>query len=112
MKKEQLLNIKKEIVQKELSCTGIDVSESDLTCFSVRQLKMLCDILKRNQETAEKRSNFVGLSTTEVLCKTNGKIIDFDFEGTGEVKEISREYARTGAAKPILEKYEKEKNNN
>lgn len=112
MKKEQLLNIKKEIVQKELSCTGIGVSESELACFSIRQLKMLCDILKRNQETAEKRSSFVGLSASQVLCKANDKIVDFDFEGTGEVKEISREYVMTGAAKPILVKYEKEKNNN
>lgn len=44
MKKEQLLNIKNEIIQKELSCTGIDVYENELTCFSVRQLKVLCDI--------------------------------------------------------------------
>ena len=111
MKKEQLLNIKNEIIQKELSCTGIDVYENELTCFSVRQLKVLCDILKRNQETAEKRNNFVSLSATQVLCKQSDKIVDFDFEGTGEVKEISHEYIMLGAAGLILGKYENEKDN-
>ena len=111
MKKEQLLNIKKELVQKSLSYTGLTVSESDIKNFSIRQLEILCNILKQNIETIEKRNGFVALSTTQVLCKQNDKIVDFDFEGTGDVKEVNREYVMLGASRMILEKYENEKDN-
>lgn len=111
MKKEKLLQVKEEMVQNELSYTGLEITENELRCFSVKQLEIICNILKRNKETVKKRSNFVGLSTTAVLCKENNKIVDFDFEGTGEVKEVSREYIMSGASRSALERYENAKSN-
>ena len=78
MKKEILLKTKKDLVQKELQYTGLYMTDEEIQCFSANQLKILCKIMKQNQKMEYDRSAFLAISTTEALCKENGKIIDFE----------------------------------
>lgn len=109
MKKEKLLQIKKETARNQLQYMGIRIDEDELKLFSVKQLNTLCEIMKRNQKEEHDRSSFLALSTTMALCKENGNIIDFDYLGTGEFKEVSEEEVMNSAAEPILKAYKKEK---
>lgn len=102
MKKEILLKTKKDLVQKELQYTGLYMTDEEIQCFSVNQLKILCKIMKQNQKMEYDRSAFLAISTTEALCKENGKIIDFE-----EVREMSRDEVMRSAGRSILEAYEK-----
>ena len=102
MKKEILLKTKKDLVQKELQYTGLYMTDEEIQCFSANQLKILCKIMKQNQKMEYDRSAFLAISTTEVLCKENGKIIDFE-----EVREMSRDEVMRSAGRSILEAYEK-----
>lgn len=109
MRKEDLLYLKKQTERKALQCTGMCVKEEELKMFSVKQIEALCKIMKRNQKEEHEHSSFLALSTTMALCKANGKIVDFNYPGTGEVKEISEEEATHSAGEPILKAYKKEK---
>lgn len=109
MRKEDLLLIKKNTARKELQYTGMSIKEEELKIFSVKQIEVLCEIMKRNQGEEHERSSFLALSTTMALCKSNGKIIDFDYDGHGQTKELTHEEAMKLAGSPILKAYEDEK---
>lgn len=109
MRKEDLLYLKKQTERKALQYTGMHIRDEELKMFSVKQIETLCEIMKRNQKEEHDRNSFLALSTTMALCKANGKIVDFNYPETGEVKEISEEEALHSAGEPILKAYINEK---
>ena len=88
MRKEELLAKKKKTVENELMYTGITIPDDDLKSFSVNQLQVVCNLLKNTVNQVNSRNPFYALSTSQVVCKENGKIVDFDYNG--EVKKVDQ----------------------
>lgn len=105
MRKELLLEKKKDLLNASASRI---MTEEEIKSFSMPQLQMLCDILKRTEEFKEEHEAFYALSANEVLHKESGKIAYFD--DFGKISEISEEDILRGAASSIYKKYkEKER---
>lgn len=107
MRKEELSAKKKKTVENELMYTGITIPDDELKSFSIKQLEKICTFLKNTVNQVNSRNPFYALSTSQVLCKENGKIVDFNYGN--EVKEVDREYIMNGASRSAMEEYEKEK---
>lgn len=105
MRKEKLIE-KKEDAVKNMTWYFKDImTEEDLKSFSIPQLERICGMMERAEELRESCDPFYGLSATEVIQKSSGKIAFFEEDGT--IREESKEECRTGAAVSILNDYEK-----
>ena len=100
MRKEKLLSCKKEIINEMPWYINDKFSDTELKCFSLKQLEMLSRIANSAEETREKCSVFYELSATEVFHKPTQKIAEVT--DSGEVREESREEALSGASSEIL----------
>lgn len=105
MRKERLIEKKKNAVKNMTWYFNRIMTEEDLKAFSVPQLERICELMEKAEEYREKHSPFYILSATEVIQKYSGKIASFEEDGT--IREESREECRAGASAPILEAYEK-----
>lgn len=105
MRKEKLIEKKEETVKNMMWYFKDVMTEDDLKAFSVPQLERICEMMERAEELRESCDPFYGLSATEVIQKSSGKIAFFEEDGT--IREESREECRTGAAVSILNDYEK-----
>lgn len=105
MRKERLLEKKEDAVKNMMWYFKDIMTEDDLKAFSIPQLERICGMMKRAEELRESCDPFYGLSATEVIQKSSGKIAFFEEDGT--IREESKEECRTGAAVSILNDYEK-----
>ena len=111
MKKEQLLNKKREAV-KNLEWYAKNVmTDEDLKSFSISQLEKLVDLIERAEEFRESCKPFYSLSANEVVQKSTGKIAYF--ENSGEIREESKEEVEMGASslcyKELMKNLDREK---
>lgn len=102
MRKEKLLSNKKEIIKEMPWYISDEFTETELKCFSCKQLEMLSMIANSAEERREKCSVFYELSATEVFHKPTQKIAYVT--DSGEVREESHEEALSGASSEILKK--------
>ena len=102
MRKEKLLSNKKEIIKQMPWYIGDEFTESELKCFSLRQLEMLSKIANSAEKRREKHNVFYELSATEVFRKPTQKIAEIT--ESGEVREESHEEALSGASSEILKR--------
>lgn len=105
MRKEKLVEMKEETVKNMMWYLKSVMTEDDLKAFSIPQLERICSMMERAENLRESCDPFYGLSATEVIQKSSGKIAFFEEDGT--IREESREECRTGAAVSILNAYEK-----
>lgn len=105
MRKEKLIEKKEDAVKDMMWYFKSIMTEDDLKAFSVPQLERICKMMERAEELRESCDPFYGLSATEVIQKSSGKIAFFEDGGT--IREESKEECRTGAAASILNDYEK-----
>lgn len=105
MRKELLLSKKKDLLSSSVARV---MTEEEIKSFSMPQLQMLCDILKRIEEFRENYNPFYSLSANEVLHKESGKIAYFD--DFGKISEESEDEILSGACRFVYAKYkEKER---
>lgn len=102
MRKEKLLRNKKDIIKEMPWYIEDEFSETELKCFSCKQLEMLSKIANSAEERREKCSVFYTLSATEVFHKPTQKIAWIT--ENGEVREESHEEALSGASSEILKR--------
>jgi len=69
MRKEKLLEKKREIISGMPWYVANQIMDDDIKLFSVPQLCALCEILQRAENHMEKSSPFYTLSALEVLQK-------------------------------------------
>ena len=105
MRKEKLIEKKEDAVKNMVWYFKGIMTEDDLKAFSISQLERICSMMERAEELRESCDPFYGLSATEVIQKSSGKIAFFEEDGT--IREESKEECRTGAAVSILNDYEK-----
>lgn len=105
MRKEKLVEMKEETVKNMMWYLKSVMTEDDLKAFSIPQLERICSMMERAENLRESCDPFYGLSATEVIQKSSGKIAFFEEDGT--IREESREECRTGASVSILNAYEK-----
>lgn len=105
MRKEKLVEMKESTVKNLTWYLKSVMKEDDLKAFSIPQLERICEMMERAEELRESCDPFYGLSATEVIQKSSGKIASFENDGT--IREESKEECRTGAAVSILNDYEK-----
>lgn len=105
MRKEDLMNKKKEIVELMPWEFQRTLTDNDIRAFSRAQLEMLVDIMNRANKKKEESSPFFTLSATEVIQKSTGKIAQF-LEGGG-VSEETIEDIMSGASSWIYSEYTK-----
>lgn len=105
MKKEKLIEKKKDAVKNIVWYFNRIMTDEDLKAFSVPQLERICELMEKAEKYRERHSPFYSLSATEVIQKSSGKIAYFEEDGT--IREESREECRSGASVSILEDYEK-----
>lgn len=105
MRKEKLVEMKESTVKNLTWYLKGVMKEDDLKAFSIPQLERICEMMERAEELRESCDPFYGLSATEVIQKSSGKIAFFENDGT--IREESKEECRTGAAVLILNDYEK-----
>lgn len=106
MKKEILLEKKRDIADKSAWNMREILTDEDLRKFSRDQLEVMLDIFTRAEAFRESRSAFHSLSATEVIQKETGRIACFE---DSCVREESREECLLGASGPALEKWERER---
>lgn len=111
MKKEQLLNKKRETVKNLEWYVKDVVTDEDLKSFSIPQLEKIIDIIKKAEEFRESCKLFYSLSANEVVQKSTGKIAYF--ENSGEIREELKEEVEMGASslcyKELMKKLDREK---
>lgn len=111
MRKEQLLNKKRETVKNLEWYVKDVVTDEDLKSFSIPQLEKIIDIIKKAEELRESCKPFYSLSANEVVQKSTGKIAYF--ENSGEIREESKEEVEMGASslcyKELMKKLDREK---
>lgn len=107
MRKEMLIEKKREIVKDMIWQLRDTITDDDLRMFSRDQLTTIAEIFKKADQLRDSKNPFFTLSATEVMQKESGKIALFD--ECGFVREESHEECKTGASAPILEKWEREK---
>ena len=105
MRKEKLIEKKEDAVKNMMWYFRHIMTEEDLKAFSIPQLERICGLMEKAEEFRESCAPFYGLSATEVIQKSSGKIASFEEDGT--IREESREECRTGAAVSTLNDYEK-----
>lgn len=105
MRKEKLIEKKKDATKNTVWYFERIMTEEDLKAFSIPQLERICELMEKAEEYRENHSPFYILSATEVIQKSSGKIASFEEDGT--IREESREECRSGAAVSSLENYEK-----
>lgn len=81
MKKEQLLNKKRETVNSLEWYVKNVVADEDLKSFSIPQLEKIIDIIKKAEEFRESCDPFYSISANEVVQKSTGKIAYFENSG-------------------------------
>ena len=107
MRKEKLLEKKQDAIKKMVWYAKMVMTDEDLKKFSIPQLEMICEIMKRAEENREKRSPFYTLSACEVIQKESGKIAYF--ENSGEIHEETEEEVLSGAARSMYEEYKRKR---
>lgn len=100
MKKEALLNAKREIA-KDFPW-NVSLSDNDLRRFSVAQLQVLASILSAAEERRFSCQTFFPLDINLVVQTATGKIIYVDDVG---IREISPEEVMHSAARSIYTDY-------
>ena len=111
MKKEQLLNKKRETVKNLEWYVKYVVTDEDLKSFSIPQLEKIIDIIKKAEEFRESCEPFYSLSANEIVQKSTGKIAYF--ENSDEIREETKEEVEMGASslcyKELMKKLDREK---
>lgn len=110
MRKEQLLNKKREAVKNLEWYAKNIMTDDDLKSFSISQLEKLVDLIERAEEFRESCKPFYSLSANEVVQKSTGKIAYF--ENSGEIREETKEEIEIGASslgyKELMKKLNRE----
>ena len=109
MRKELLLEKKKEVIEKfsNLSYyerTAFELNEETLKQFSVKQLELLVDIINNANDRRDKNQQFYTLSVNECIHYDTGKIIFVDRD---EVSEMTEEEIAKSASRNTYKKYKK-----
>lgn len=108
MRKEKLLNTKKEVVETLNEIAFREeyefLNEDILKQFSVKQLETIVKILNKVNITRDSEQLFYPLSVNECVHRDTGKIIYVDKDG---VEEMTEDEIKRGAACRIYEKYKK-----
>lgn len=107
MRKELLLEKKKESAKKASWNLREVLTDDDLRRFSKNQIEVMIDIFSRADAFRKSREAFCTLSATEVIQKETGRIAVF--EDHGGIREESREECLSGASGPALEAWENDK---
>lgn len=105
MKKEKLLQIKRDVVAEKTaykSAPFLRIEGSELRQFSIAQLETMCEIINRTLDKANDCNPFVSLSATEVMQKSSGKIASFEEDGS--IREELGEEVMRGASSEIYKK--------
>jgi hypothetical protein len=105
MRKEKLMQIKKEKSENFTWYAKHIMEEEDLASFSVAQLEKLEKILERAESFREKCTSFSTLSENEIVHKRTGKIVEVTEDG---VREVLEDEILSGAASEIYKKVKKE----
>ena len=103
MLKEKLFQKKQDTIDNMVWYAKMVMTDEDIKKFSIQQLELMCDIMKRAEENREKRDPFYTLSACEVLQKSSGKVAYF--ENSGEIHEETEEEVLQGAAVEIYKDY-------
>lgn len=108
MRKEQLLEKKKEVVEKFNHLSYYEratfVDEDTLKQFSIKQLELIVDIINKANNKRDRNQQFYTLSVNECLHYDTGKILFVDRD---EVSEMTEEEILKGAATNTYKKYKK-----
>lgn len=111
MRKEKLLNKKRETTKNLEWYVKDIITEEDLKSFSIPQLLKIVELMKRAEKFREDCSAFYALSANEVVQKSTGKIAYF--ENSGEIREELKEEVEMGASslcyKELMKKLDREK---
>lgn len=106
MRKEKLIEKKRDIANNAIWYLREVISDDDLRKFSRDQLQTMSDIFARAEALRESKSAFYVLSATEVVQKETGRIAFFEDCG---IREESKDECLLGASGPAFEKWERER---
>ena len=108
MRKELLLEKKKEVIEKFSSLSYYEratfVDEDTLKQFSIKQLELIVDIINKVNNKRDRNQQFYTLSVNECLHYDTGKILYVDRD---EVSEMTEEEILKGAARNTYKRYKK-----
>lgn len=108
MRKEKLLNKKKEVVETFNSKAFREQykfsNEEILKQFSVKQLEIIVGILNEVNVARDSEQLFYPLSVNECVHRDTGKIVYVDTDG---VEEMTEEEIKQGACRWVYESYKK-----
>jgi hypothetical protein len=106
MRKEKLMELKKNELKNSVWYVKNVIAEEDLSCFSISQIQKLNEILSRAEFFREECETFSTLSESKIIHKRTGRIIEVTDE---DVRLVPEEEILSSASSEIYKKLKKKK---